>query len=297
MTAASLRLKAHAKINLFLRVMGRRPDGYHEIETILHGVSLPDEIDVAVAAAGFAVEMEWGPGLTGWLPAQADNLAARAARLLQSRTGRIRGARVHVVKNIPVGAGLGGGSADSAAVLVALNRLWDEGLNTDGLVRLAADIGSDVPYCIGGGTVLATGRGENLTPLPGPELCFVLGFSYQPLLTRDVYRAWDQLGSSDTGRAAPMILALGAGDAEEVAMALHNDLEAAACALRPELAAKKKSMIAAGALGALVSGSGPTVFGLARDGREAEAVAARVEEHFDAVLVVSSKEQCIEALD
>ncbi|CAN5785697.1 4-(cytidine 5'-diphospho)-2-C-methyl-D-erythritol kinase [soil metagenome] len=296
MTTACLRVRAHAKVNLFLRVMGRRADGYHEIETILHGVRLADEIDVEKAPAGVTVDMQWGPGVTGPLPAPPENLATSAVRLFQSRMGQAGGARVRVVKSVPIGAGLGGGSADSAGVLVALNELWRAGLDADALVRLAADIGSDVPYCVRGGTVLATGRGENLTPLPGAEMCFVLGVSFRPLLTRDVYRAWDELGSIETGRAAPMILALGAGDAGEVAPAMHNDLEPAACTLRPELAGKKKVMVAAGALGALVSGSGPTIFGLARNQDHAEAVAARVEEHFDRVLVVASQERCIEKL-
>jgi 4-diphosphocytidyl-2-C-methyl-D-erythritol kinase len=296
-TTTSLRLRAHAKINLFLRVLGPRPDGYHEIETILHGVRLADEIAVACAPRGVRVAMEWGPGLAGRLPTPDENLVARAAVLLQSRMRIRRGVEARVVKNIPVAAGLGGGSADCAAVLVALNEMWGAGLDTDGLVGLAAEIGSDVPYWVRGGTVLATGRGENLTPLPGTEMCFVLGLSRRPLLTRDVYGAWDELESTQTGPAAPMTLALGAGDPQEVALLLHNDLEPAACALRPELRAKKQAMVAAGSLGALVAGSGPTIFGLAASGDHARAVAARVEEHFDAVLVVSSQEQCIEVLD
>jgi 4-diphosphocytidyl-2-C-methyl-D-erythritol kinase len=165
---------------------------------------------------------------------------------------------------------------------------------------MAAELGSDVGYCLDGGTVLATSRGEELTPLPAPaEMRFVLGISNEPLMTGAVYEASDSLDASANvdASSAAMTLALGAGDVKEVASLLHNDLERAAFTLRPELAEKKDAMMDAGALGAVLSGSGPTVCGVASDESHARAIADAVEGAFDLVRVVKSQPQCIERLD
>jgi 4-diphosphocytidyl-2-C-methyl-D-erythritol kinase len=220
-----------------------------------------------------------------------------AAQHLLEQGARNEGVAIEIVKRIPIGAGLGGGSGNAAGVLVALNELWKTELNRDGLLDVAGRVGSDVPYCISGGTALATARGESLTPLPAPAtLWFVLGISHDPLLTRDVYGVWEPDGAAEPVGSAEMTLALGGSDVAEVATLLYNDLERPAFKLRPELEGKKEALVEAGALGAAMSGSGPTLFGIASDEAHARAVAARVEDDFDKVVVTWSRAECIERL-
>jgi 4-diphosphocytidyl-2-C-methyl-D-erythritol kinase len=281
---------------LFLRVLGRRADGYHEVETILQVIKLSDEIDVTLTnSARVEIEMTWVDGGTGKLPLVDDNLISRAATHLVDLGAINPGVKLSVKKRIPIAAGLGGGSGNAAGALVVLSELWGLDLERDRLKEIAARVGSDVPYCIDGGTSLATARGEKLTPLPSSEtMWFVLGITDEPILTGDVYDAWDTLPSPDEVSSALMTLALGAGDVEEVASLLHNDLEPAVFLLKPELEKKKRMLIEAGALGACVSGSGPTLYGLARDENDAAAVAAKVGDVFDRVLVTCSQADCIE---
>jgi 4-diphosphocytidyl-2-C-methyl-D-erythritol kinase len=288
-----IRVRACAKVNLFLRVLGARSDGYHDIETIFHGVSLCDELAFAPRPTG--VEIRTAPGARGVLPPVRDNLIARAAQLFADQAAR-RGVSVRVVKRIPVGGGLGGGSVDAAATLVALNELWDLGLDAAGLSRAATALGSDVAYFLAGGTVLATGRGEKLVPIASPAaLWLVLGISDVPLLTRDVYARWDKHRTRGPTSSA-LVDALGRGDVSAVGARLHNDLEPAAISLRPELAAARDVLLDAGALGAAVSGSGPTVFGLAGSEDHARSLAAAVSARFDAVEVVRGATTSVEVL-
>ena len=291
-----MKLRMNAKVNLFLKVAGRRPDGFHEIETIFQTVSLADELTASVAPV-LEVQMRAAGTAGAALPGPEENLVTKAARALQEVTGTTLGARIEVDKRIPVAAGLGGGSADAAGTLLALVELWRLDVPRDELHRIAADLGSDVPYCLGGGTALAAGRGESLTSLPATsELWFVLGLSRESLLTRDVYELWDTLGSPEEAQPAPMMMALGARDVEGVAALLHNDLEAAAVTALPQLAKRKEALIEAGALGAIVSGSGPTILGMARDEEHAEDVARRVRGTFDTVCVVASRPACVESI-
>ena len=296
---AEVRIKTHAKLNLFLRVLGPRADGYHEVETILHGVEMGDEIDVTLTDTGkVEIDMVLADSVSDLLPPSEQNTVWHAAQHLIEHGARNEGVDIRIVKRIPIGAGLGGGSGNAAGVLVALNELWKTELNRDGLLDVAGRVGSDVPFCISGGTALATARGESLTPLPSPEtMWFVLGISHSPLLTRDVYAAWEPDPSSDPVGSAEMTLALGGGDVAEVASLLYNDLERPAFALRPELEARKEGLVAAGALGASLSGSGPTLFGIATDEAHARQIAGRVEDVFDKVLVTSSRAECIERLE
>jgi 4-diphosphocytidyl-2-C-methyl-D-erythritol kinase len=286
-------------LNLFLRVLGRRPDGYHEIESIFHGIDLGDDIDICPTTTGEVdVRMRLDRGLVGELPRREENLITHAAQRLLERGGRNDGVMIDVTKRIPMGAGLGGGSGNAAGALIALNDMWGMQLDRETLTRIALDVGSDVPYCLSGGTALATARGEQLTPLPSPDpMCFVLGISHQRLLTRDVYNRWDELEPPEEVGSAPMTLAVGSGDPTELASLLHNDLEPAAVALRPELADKKQAMIDAGALGAAVTGSGPTIFGIAWDEDHARSIALGVAGAFDAIVVAKTSERCVERLD
>lgn len=294
----ALRIRTNAKVNLFLRVMGLRADGFHEVETILHGVKLADDLVFDVTDTGrIEIEMVVEGDAIGDLPAMETNLIHEAAKLLIEKGARNEGIRIEVVKRIPIGAGLGGGSGNAAGALVLLNEIWKTGLSDSLVSQLAAALGSDVPYCIGGGTALAKGRGEQLTRLPGPEgLYFVLGVSRPSLSTGDVFKAWDDIGTPSDVSSAPMTMALGSGDVLEIASLLHNDLEPVVFRLRPELAAKKTKLLDAGALGAAVSGSGPTLFGIASDHDHAQKIAAKVENEFDMVQVVKSQAQCIERL-
>jgi 4-diphosphocytidyl-2-C-methyl-D-erythritol kinase len=301
MSAAPLngiRIRTNAKVNLFLRVMGRRADGFHEVETILHGIKLADNIEFHATTTGrIEVEMYLERDGVGDIPDMEANLVYAAASLLVEKGARNEGIRIALTKRIPMGAGLGGGSGNAAGALVLLNEIWQAGFQDSDVSGFAAALGSDVPYCIGGGTALAKARGEQLTRLPGPEnLCFVLGISHTPLSTRDVYKAWDEIGAPSDVNSAPMTMALGSGDPFDIASLLHNDLEAIAFTLRPELIDKKKKLLEAGSLGAAVSGSGPTIFGIASDEAHAQSIAARVEDDFDSVRVVTSQPQCIERL-
>jgi 4-diphosphocytidyl-2-C-methyl-D-erythritol kinase len=294
----AIRMHTNAKINLFLRVMGQRPDGFHEIETIFHGVSLKDDIVITPTTTGeIEIEMQAAGNLRADMPTLEENLAWLAGRALIERGSNNAGVHISITKRIPVAAGLGGGSGNAAGVLVGLNELWESGLDRAGLLEVARVVGSDVPYCIDGGTALATGKGEALTTLPFPsDLWLVLGISYVPLLTREVYGVWDPSDSPLKVGSAPMTLALGAGDVPEVAALLHNDLEPAIFKLRPELQEKKQGLLQAGAIGALVSGSGPTVYGIASDRAHAEAIAAAIKSEFDEALVLNTSKECIERI-
>ncbi|MGH2807183.1 MAG: 4-(cytidine 5'-diphospho)-2-C-methyl-D-erythritol kinase [Actinomycetota bacterium] len=295
--STGLRLRTNAKLNLFLRVLGRRGDGYHELESIFHTVALGDDLLVVPTSSGEVdIDMRL-EGAVGAIPEVHENLVSIAAQRLIERGATNGGIAVEIVKRIPFGAGLGGGSGNAAGILVALNELWDMRLTNEDLQQVAGLVGSDVPFCLGGGTALATARGEQLTQLPSPiSMDFVLGISNEPLSTRDVYDAWDDITSEEEISSAPMALALGSGEVEEVASLLHNDLEPASFGLRPELGDLKDAMGAAGALGAAMSGSGPTIFGIARSPEHATEIAERVRGDFDRVEVVESIERCVERL-
>ncbi|MDQ3772614.1 MAG: 4-(cytidine 5'-diphospho)-2-C-methyl-D-erythritol kinase [Actinomycetota bacterium] len=293
------RLRTNAKINLFLRVMGRRPDGYHEIETIFHTIGFADSITIGPTTnGGVDISMEPEPGSMTGLPHSEDNLVREVARRLIERGARNDGVAIEIVKRIPVGAGLGGGSGNAAGVLAALNESWEMNLGAAALERLALDVGADVPYCLTGGTSLASGRGEITTALPAPpSMWFVLGLSDEPLFTAEVYRAFDLERDAGDVRAAPMSLALGSGDLAEIAALLHNDLERPAFRARPELEKLKQAMFDAGALGVVMSGSGPTLVALARDENHASEIAGRLTILFDRIVTASSTPKCIERLD
>lgn len=296
MTATEpLRLMVSAKLNLFLSVLGRRGDGYHELQSIFHSVDLVDDLVAGPNDGEIAVEVESETGRQ-LLPVLTENLVYRAAVALRELTGVDHGARLHVTKRIPIGGGLGGGSSNAAGALLALDRLWSLHLDQATLLDLAADLGSDVPFCLAGaGTSLVTGRGEQLAPLPPPPtlLWFVLGLSDTPLRTPDVYEALteDEIGVEQS--PAPMTMALAAGDIAEVAALLSNDLQGPAFRLRPELVEQRQALVDAGALAAGLSGSGPTLFGVVADRKAAQTVADQVSDVFDRVAVVCSTPSCV----
>ena len=289
-----MRVRAFAKINLLLRVLGPRSDGYHDIETILHGIRLGDDLSFG-ATPGSGVDVEMRPTDDRRPPAPAYNLVHRAAVMSRPPAGA-SGVQIVIEKRIPLASGLGGGSSNAAAALVVLNDLWKLGRDEEQLRALGTQLGSDVPYFVGGGTALAEGRGERIASLAAPRVMwFVLGLSNRGLSTAEVYRRWrTNDGMPD---ASGMVAALAAGDVAAVGTRIMNALEVPAFELRPELAAGKQRLIEAGVLGAGLSGSGPTLFGLAADEAHARAVARRVEGDFDAVEVVRSQPDPRKRLD
>jgi 4-diphosphocytidyl-2-C-methyl-D-erythritol kinase len=196
---------------------------------------------------------------------------------------------LHLAKRIPVAAGMAGGSADAAATLLALNDLWEVELERDELRALAAELGADVPFCVTGGTALATGIGTATAQvLTRGVYHWVVGISDEPAATAEVYRAFDEVGTGSDDEPDAVLQALRTGDVEALGAALHNDLEVAAMHLRPELADHKQALLDAGASGALLSGSGPTLLGLAASAQEARIIADAVRDRFDRVEVAMS---------
>jgi len=264
-------LRTSAKVNLALEVLGKRGDGYHEIATVLQAVDLFDRLKVE-AADTLSLHTD-DPDL----PTDDGNLVMKAARLLQKVAGVEVGARIQLSKRIPVAAGLGGGSSDAAAALWGLSSLWGLRWARTRLQELAAELGMDVPFFLGAGRAVARGRGEQLAALPaGGGYAFVLVNPRVPLSTREVY------GRVPAGwRAQPtgterMIEALRTRNVEKVAAALTNNLESVVEPVLPVIGRMKAALLAAGALGAIMSGSGPTVFGVARSLDQARQIRSRV---------------------
>lgn len=260
-------VRVPAKVNLQLVVGSERADGFHDLATVYHAVSLFDDV-TALPGDHLTVSVE-GEGAEA-VPTDDSNLAVVAARALADRLGIEPHAHLHVHKSIPVAAGLAGGSADAAGALLALDRLWDARLDRDELVELAASVGSDVPFALVGHTALGLGCGEKLTPvLARGHFHWVLAFAETGLSTPEVYTELDRLRTASVlpePRVSDALMsALRAGDAVALGAALSNDLQRAAVSLRPGLAMTLDVGDEYGALGALVSGSGPTCAFLARD--------------------------------
>jgi 4-diphosphocytidyl-2-C-methyl-D-erythritol kinase len=259
---------APAKVNLFLEVIAKRADGYHEIASLLVAVSLFDRLEFKEDATGNITltcdqaELDCGPG----------NLVCRAARLLQQHTGSTRGAAITLDKRIPVAAGLGGGSSDAAATLAGLNQLWDLGLSGQDLSVLAREIGSDVAFFLASPAAWCTGRGEITTPLAlAQTLWFVLVCPEQGLSTAEVYRQVAIPSRPENG--TEIRKALAAGDVVEIGRRLNNRLRDAAFALCPALAPWLDRLAAFGPAGQAMSGSGSSLFALCHDERQARVMA------------------------
>jgi 4-diphosphocytidyl-2-C-methyl-D-erythritol kinase len=273
-TEQVVREPAPGKLNLFLRVLGKRADGFHEIETLVQPVTLADGVEARIADEGLHLKVV-GVYADG-VPRDEDNLALRAARVLADEAKVTRGARLLLVKRIPVAAGLGGGSADAAAALRALNLLWGCGSATDDLARLASNVGSDVPALTGGGPVLARGRGDRLEPVAIMRTWWTLVTLSFPVRAGEAYGWWDEYGGPVGRDPARLLAALRQGDPAAVGPLLSNDLEGPVSAKHESVRDVRNTLLEAGALGAVMCGSGPTVAGLARDGRHAEELAASV---------------------
>lgn len=305
---ASVAVHVPAKINLFLAVRGRRADGYHEVASVYQTVAVHDVLRCSLrgprgmghhpsARGQMGLHLVHDAGAA--VPTGMDNLVVRAAVLLGARTGIAAAPAtatdggpityMELSKRIPVAGGMAGGSADAAAALIALNELWRTDLPRDDLRALAADLGADVPFCVVGGTALATGTGTNFAQV----LCrgvfhWVIGIGADPLPTADVYRAWDAHCSPSQVEPDAVLAALRAQDAIALGAALYNDLQPAAFHLLPRLREDREALLDAGALGATVSGSGPTLLALCADLAHAHRVAGEVQARFADALVATS---------
>ncbi|MFJ8016327.1 4-(cytidine 5'-diphospho)-2-C-methyl-D-erythritol kinase [Streptomyces sp. NPDC096339] len=277
-THESVTVRVPAKVNVQLAVGAARPDGFHDLANVFLAVSLFDEV-TATPADSLTVTCT-GPD-ADQVPLDRTNLAARAAEILAARAGLSPSVHLHIAKNIPVAGGMAGGSADGAAALVACDALW--GLNTPlpQLLDICAELGSDVPFSLVGGAALGTGRGELLTPVEAGTFHWVFAVADGGLSTPAVFREFDRLAE---GREIPepvaspaLLAALASGDPDALAAVLANDLQPAALSLRPSLADTLAAGTDAGALAALVSGSGPTTAFLVRDAESALKVAAALE--------------------
>lgn len=271
-------VRAPAKVNLHLAVGDLRDDGYHELTTVFQALSLYDE--VAVTRADTLSVTVHGEGAAE-VPVDENNLVWRAAELIAKKAHRTPRVHIAITKGIPVAGGLAGGSADAAATLVALNALWHLELSKTELSELAAELGSDVPFSLRGGTAVGLGRGEQLLPvLSRSTYHWVLAFAKGGLSTPAVYRELDRLRAGGTpprlGSADDLMHALTLGDPDRLAPLLGNDLQAAAISLMPQLRRTLRAGRDAGALAALVSGSGPTCAFLCRDADDAVNVGVEV---------------------
>ncbi len=259
-----MRIEAYAKVNLTLEVFGTRADGYHALRSVVVPISLSDTLEIE-AADGLSCD-------TGY----ADDLCLKAARVLRDAVGKPSlGAAIHVEKRIPAGGGLGGGSADAAATLLALNDLWELGLTRRKLAELGAAVGSDIPSLVWGGAVLMEGRGETVSPFPAPHgLNLVLANPGVGSSTKEVYAKCRARVTDDPAIVYNMRSAIESGDVQRIAAAQMNDLQSPAVALHPEIGAALRSLEEAGVCGATMSGSGSTVFGLVPNEARGREIAA-----------------------
>jgi 4-diphosphocytidyl-2-C-methyl-D-erythritol kinase len=271
-----VRVRVPAKINLRLSVGERRDDGYHDLVTVFHAVDLHDELVVS-RSARLTIRT---PGAAG-VPAGTKNLAGAAARALAERLGVRPSVAIDITKQIPVAGGMAGGSADAAGALVGCATLWGAELSRDALADIGAELGSDVPFALSGGTAVGTGRGQRLSPvLARTPLHWVLALADGGLSTAAVYAELDRLraegGPVRVRDVDGMLAALASGDPGRVGEELANDLQAAAFSLRPDLRRTLRAGLDAGALGGVVSGSGPTVALLCGDAAAAAGIAAEL---------------------
>jgi 4-diphosphocytidyl-2-C-methyl-D-erythritol kinase len=251
--------KAPAKINLLLDVLRKREDGFHEVEMVMTMVDLADRLEMEELPRDTIIISSQA----GYIPLDEKNLAFQAAKLIKDRYDVRKGVYIHLDKKIPVAAGLAGGSSDAAATLRGLNRLWRLGIPEEELRELGAELGSDVPYCVSGGTAIARGRGEKLERIDNPPQCWVV-LAKPPInvSTADVYGRLRAAELKQHPSLKGMVSAISRGSFQDICANLGNVLESVTLPLYPEVRQLKESMQRLGADGVLMSGSGPTVFGL-----------------------------------
>ncbi|MFM7886175.1 MAG: 4-(cytidine 5'-diphospho)-2-C-methyl-D-erythritol kinase [Pseudanabaena sp.] len=288
-------LKAAAKINLYLEITGNRPDGYHDLVMILQSIDLCDRVDIRKIGTDEIHITCTNPEV----PCNRSNLAFKAAALMQSAFPEIGGVEIAINKHIPIGAGLAGGSANAAAVLVGIDRLWNLGLTQSQLCDFAAQLGSDIPFCVVGGTALATGRGEILSPLPDLKdlvlvICKPRHISISTVWAYQTFRSHDLLAHNHARHeslSSQIVAAIASGGETapaKIGRLLYNDLERAVLPEYPELVALKKQLLEQECLGAMMSGSGSTMFAIAADLDRAHQIAEAIRTQDIDVWVVKS---------
>jgi 4-diphosphocytidyl-2-C-methyl-D-erythritol kinase len=261
--------EAYAKVNLALAIVGRREDGYHELQSVMQSLDLHDIVKIKKCGNSLVCrcgELS-GPG----------NLAYQAAVLFQQRLGVNYGILIDIAKQIPLQAGLGGGSSDAAAVLLLLNSIYGQPLSGEELAELAGQCGSDVGFCLTGGTMWATGRGEKLERLPSaPKMELVLVKPRKGINTGEAYRLFDAQGQGSRLSKEDWCRVLAGGETAEIARLMSNDFEPVSSHIVPEIARIKEELQLAGCYGSLMSGSGSAVFGIAQDKEHAAWVGQRL---------------------
>ena len=270
--------KAYAKLNISLDVSGRRSDGYHDMVMVMQTVSLCDELTITKNGSG---TVRAGSNLS-FIPGDERNLAVRAAVLYLERIGETgQGLHIELRKSIPVGAGMGGGSADAAAVLRAVNRMYDGRLSREELLDIAGETGSDVPFCLRGGTMLAKGRGELLTELPPmPECLYVICKPEFSVSTPELFKKFDQIHRHRHPDTAGLIKALEDGELAQVCRRMYNVFEDVDDRRMRTVAAIKSALLDFGTLGAVMTGTGSAVFGVFTDRKAAESAAAALKNEY-----------------
>ncbi len=268
-----LDLNALGKINLGLDVLGKRENGYHDVRMVMQSVYVYDRISVEKKREA-GIELSTN---LGYLPVNENNLAYKAAKLLMDEFSIREGVRIHLEKHIPVAAGMAGGSSDGAAILHGLNRMFELGLSKEDLMKRGVELGADVPYCIMRGTALAEGIGEILTPLPKIPKCFAL-IAKPPIIvsTKTVYEKLDALEIVDHPDIDGIIQGLEEGNLEKICACMGNVLEKVTIEDYPVIEEIKKLMKENGAINAMMSGSGPTVFGIYKERKEAKAAGDKI---------------------
>ena len=276
-------VEANAKINLTLDILGKRPDGFHEVAMVMQSIGLHDTLTMEKTDGEIALSIN-----VPWLKADEKNLAWRAAELVRQEYGLKGGVRIDLVKRIPIAAGLAGGSADAAAVLKGMNELYNLQMSEARLCELGAKLGSDIPFCLMGGTMLATGRGEVLTRLADmPETWVVLAKPRISVSTAWAYQNYDEQGAEKHPDNEAIKKAIARGNRKAVAGLLCNVLESVTIKKYDVIADYKQMMLDKGAMASMMSGSGPTVFGLARNREQAEAIANVLRQNTNADVFVT----------
>ena len=276
-------VEANAKINLTLDILGKRPDGYHEVAMVMQTVGLHDTLTLEKREQGISLNIN-----VPWLKADEKNLAWRAAALVQEEFGLTGGVHIDLIKRIPVAAGLAGGSADAAAVLKGMSELYGLNLSDNKLCELGAKLGSDIPFCLLGGTMLATGRGEVLKRLPDmPETWVVLVKPRISVSTAWAYQNYDEQGAERHPDNEAIQKEIARGNRKGVAKLLCNVLESVTINKYDVIERYKQMMLAKGAMASMMSGSGPTVFALAKNREQAEEIAGFMRQEKNADVFVT----------
>ena len=277
-----IKVEGNAKINLTLDILGKRPDGYHEVAMVMQSIGLSDTVEMEKTDGPIELTIN-----VPWLKADEKNLAWRAAALIKEEYKLAGGVRMKLTKRIPVAAGLAGGSTDAAAVLRGMNELYALDLSEERLCELGARLGSDIPFCLLGGTMLSTGRGEVLKRLPDlPATWVVLAKPRISVSTAWAYQNYDEQGAKDHPDNERIQQEIARGDRKAVAGLLCNVLESVTIKKYDVISQYKQMMMQQGAMASMMSGSGPTVFGLAESRETADRIATHMREHTDAYVYV-----------